>query len=83
MVSIAIGMDGTYVGATPAYGKATFKARMEREIAQVKQRLCASGMRWKEKGASVVLSLRGLIRSTGRWQQFWGKINQYGFPVLG
>ncbi len=49
----------------------------------VKQRLCASGMRWKEKGASVVLSLRGLIRSTGRWQQFWGKINQYGFPVLG
>lgn len=49
----------------------------------VKQRLCASGMRWKEKGASVVLSLRCLIRSTGRWQQFWGKINQYGFPVLG
>lgn len=49
----------------------------------VKQRLCASGMRWKEKGASVVLSLRSLIRSTGRWQQFWGKINQYGFPVVG
>lgn len=48
----------------------------------VKQRLCASGMRWKEKGASVVLSLRCLIRSTGRWQQFWGKINQYGFPVV-
>ena len=49
----------------------------------VKQRLCASGMRWKEKGAAVVLSLRCLIRSTGRWQQFWGKINQYGFPVVG
>jgi len=48
----------------------------------VKQRLCASGMRWKEKGAAVVLSLRSLIRSTGRWQQFWEKINQYGFPVL-
>ena len=47
----------------------------------VKQRLCASGMRWKEKGAAVVLSLRSLIRSTGRWQQFWGKIDQYGFPV--
>ena len=48
----------------------------------VKQRLCGSGMRWKEKGAAVVLSLRSLIRSTGRWQQFWEKINQYGFPVL-
>ena len=48
----------------------------------VKQRLCASGMRWKEKGAAVVLSLRCLIRSTGRWQQFWGKINQYGFPIV-
>ncbi len=48
----------------------------------VKQRLCASGMRWKEKGAAVVLSLRSLIRSSGRWQQFWGKINQYGFPIV-
>ena len=48
----------------------------------VKQRLCGSGMRWKEKGAAVVLSLRSLIRSTGRWQQFWEKINQYGFPVV-
>lgn len=47
----------------------------------VKQRLCESGMRWKEKGAAVVLSLRSLIRSTGRWQQFWQKIDQYGFPV--
>jgi len=48
----------------------------------VKQRLCASGMRWKEKGAAVVLSLRSLVRPTGRWQQFWGKIDQYGFPVV-
>jgi len=48
----------------------------------VKQRLCKSGMRWKEKGAAVVLSLRSLILSTGRWQQFWAKIDQYGFPVL-
>jgi len=48
----------------------------------VKQRLCASGMRWKEKGAAVGLSLRSLVRSTGRWQQFWSKIDQYGFPVV-
>jgi len=26
----------------------------------VKQRLCASGMRWKNKGAKIVLSLRAL-----------------------
>ena len=44
----------------------------------VKQRLCGSGMRWKEKGAKVVLSLRALSESTGRWTQFWDKINQFG-----
>ena len=44
----------------------------------VKQRLCGSGMRWKEKGAKVVLSLRALSESTGRWAQFWNKINQFG-----
>ena len=44
----------------------------------VKQRLCASGMRWKNKGARVVLSLRALTHTTGRWAQFWEKINQFG-----
>lgn len=44
----------------------------------VKQRLCGSGMRWKEKGARVVLSLRALSQSTGRWTQFWDKINSFG-----
>jgi hypothetical protein len=43
----------------------------------VKQRLCQSGMKWNEKGASIILSLRTLERSN-RWEQFWGKINQYG-----
>jgi hypothetical protein len=47
----------------------------------VKQRLCESGMKWKNKGASVVLSLRTLVYSGNYWNQFWGKINQYGFPV--
>ena len=47
----------------------------------VKQRLCASGMRWKEKGAAVILSLRALVLTPARWQQFWSKLNQYGFPV--
>jgi hypothetical protein len=47
----------------------------------VKQRLCQSGMRWKDKGAGVILSLRALVHSTGRWEQFWQKVNQYGFPI--
>lgn len=47
----------------------------------VKQRLCKSGMKWKEKGAAIILSLRTLSRSTGRWEQFWRKVNQYGFPI--
>lgn len=47
----------------------------------VKQRLCNSGMRWVEKGAKVVLSLRALMLTRDRWEQFWGKIDQYGFPV--
>lgn len=44
----------------------------------VKQRLCGSGMRWKERGARVVLSLRALRESAGRWAQFWDKVNQFG-----
>ena len=47
----------------------------------VKQRLCNSGMRWKEKGAAAVLSLRGLAHTDCRWEQFWGKIDQYGYPL--
>jgi hypothetical protein len=31
----------------------------------VKQRLCASGMRWKIKGAKIVLSLRALTNTVG------------------
>jgi hypothetical protein len=47
----------------------------------VKQRLCCSGMRWKEDGAAVVLSLRTLVLTANRWNQFWSKLNQYGFPL--
>jgi hypothetical protein len=48
----------------------------------VKQRLCGSGMRWKERGAAAVLSLRALSYTEGRWGQFWSKIDQWGVPVL-
>jgi hypothetical protein len=44
----------------------------------VKARLCSSGMKWKRTGAEIVLSLRALTHTKGRWSQFWAKINQYG-----
>nr|MBS0022175.1 hypothetical protein [Gammaproteobacteria bacterium] len=47
----------------------------------VKQRLCCSGMRWRERGAGIVLSLRALVLSQGRWQQLWNKIDHYDLPV--
>ncbi len=43
----------------------------------MKQALCGSGMHWKER-AKTILSLRALVQSKGRWQQFWDKIQQYG-----
>lgn len=47
----------------------------------VKQRLCGSGMRWKEKGMRVILSLRALVQSKGRWSQFWDKIDHHGARI--
>ena len=47
----------------------------------VKQRLCGSGMKWTESGAAAVLSLRCLSYTPGRWDQFWAKIDRWGFPV--
>jgi hypothetical protein len=47
----------------------------------IKQRLCNSGIRWKEKGAAAVISLRSLAHTDCRWNQFWGKVSQYGYPL--
>ena len=47
----------------------------------IKQRFCKSGMRWKNNGIKIVLSLRQLIQTGSRWKQFWAKINQYGVPA--
>ena len=47
----------------------------------VKQRLCKSGQKWKEQGAAVVLSLRTLSYTAERWEQFWAKLDRYGFQV--
>jgi hypothetical protein len=45
----------------------------------IKQRFCKSGSRWKEEGASAVLSIRALKLTTGRWNAFWKRISQYGY----
>jgi hypothetical protein len=46
----------------------------------VKQRLCGSGMKWTEEGAEVVLCLRALCYTPERWEQFWSKVDRWGFP---
>ncbi len=48
----------------------------------IKQRLCLSGMRWKNRGAAAIIALRALEQTPSRWQQFWEKIDRYGFPVV-
>ena len=44
----------------------------------IKQRFCRAGMRWKDKGAKVILSLRELALTPIRWQQFWANIDTQG-----
>lgn len=46
----------------------------------IKQRLCCSGMKWKTHGASAVISLRCMHETQGRWEQFWKKAMEVGYP---
>jgi hypothetical protein len=39
-------------------------------------------MRWKEDGAQMILSLRALLLTPTRWDQFWRKLEQYGAPAI-
>ncbi len=48
----------------------------------IKQRMCLSGSRWKEQGASAVLALRALKITKGRWEQFWQYIMRHGCTVF-
>lgn len=48
----------------------------------VKARLCGSGMRWDSKGAAEVLSLRTMVKTAGRWDEFWEKVSRYGFTKI-
>ena len=45
----------------------------------VKERLGVAGARWSERGATTVLTLRCLTYTEGRWEQFWQKVDHYGF----
>jgi hypothetical protein len=47
----------------------------------IKMRMCRGGAKWQEEGAAGVLSLRTLIYTEGRWEQFWAKVDRYGFPL--
>ena len=47
----------------------------------IKQRMCISGSRWKDDGASCVLALRTLKLTTGRWQQFWSYVMRHGCTI--
>lgn len=44
----------------------------------IKQRLCNSGMKWKHDGAQMVISLRAMHQTDGRWNQFWDRIDAQG-----
>jgi hypothetical protein len=48
----------------------------------IKARMCQSGMRWKQEGASNIIAIRSLHKSEGRWTQFWDKIMKYGFTIF-
>jgi hypothetical protein len=48
----------------------------------IKERLCRSGMQWKNDGATIVIDLRALKKTKGRWEQFWNKIMAMGLSSI-
>ena len=48
----------------------------------IKHRFCRSGSRWKESGASSVMSIRSLKLTPNRWNGFWSKISQFGYTSI-
>jgi hypothetical protein len=45
----------------------------------IKERTGGSGMRWKRPALQAVLSLRALVESGSRWEQFLTRIERHGF----
>jgi hypothetical protein len=48
----------------------------------IKQRMCQSGSRWKDGGASAVLTLRALKLTQSRWPQFWNYVVRNGCTLF-
>ena len=48
----------------------------------VKQRMCGSGMTWKQSGANDVLTLRALTCTGGAWETFWTRLDKFGVSKL-
>ena len=44
----------------------------------VKQRMCGSGMKWKQTGADDTLTLRAITRTDGAWTAFWKRLEKFG-----
>ncbi len=44
----------------------------------VKERLCCSGMMWKELSAQCVLNIRALSYTIGRWSKCWELFDLHG-----
>jgi hypothetical protein len=47
----------------------------------VKERLCCSGMRWTTDGCGDILRLRSMALTDGRWEQFWQKVDRFGYAA--
>ena len=47
----------------------------------VRERMCGSGMKWKEIGADTVLCLSALRQTTKRWSDFWANISKFGITA--
>jgi len=47
----------------------------------VKQRMCKGAARWKDQGATVVLTLRSMHLTNSRWEQFWNKYSQDNYQI--
>ena len=48
----------------------------------VKQRMCGSGMKWRQSGADDVLTLRTITQTDGSWELFWRNIVKYGLSKI-
>lgn len=56
-------------------------ALLRRRAKPYSNNVCAvRGVRYKPEGAQILLSLRALVLTETRWEQFWQKISQYGVP---